>query len=103
MAEYIDREKLLEVLRYNYRPLCSTGSLAERFYNSIVHTINEQPTAEVEEVRHGTDVGDMSESDEWYASVHVCGECGCNWMVYITQDSHYCPHCGAKMDGGKAE
>ena len=59
---------------------------------------NEQP-ADVEKVRHG----------EWLPA-GICRACSeCDFYVYNTafeepafyhQCYHYCPNCGAKMDGG---
>lgn len=47
---YVDREKLIEVIRYKYKPVRPTGSLADVFCNLIEQTIKEQPTADVVEV-----------------------------------------------------
>ena len=44
---YIDREKLIESLRYHYKPMIRTGSLADVFFDTIERTIDEQPTADV--------------------------------------------------------
>ena len=61
------------------------------------------PVSDVAPVRHGRWVEYENESDMGY---HYCSECkhqafnydegGCN--VEILSD--YCPHCGARMDGG---
>ena len=54
------------------------------------------PTIEAEPVRHG----------RWERKRHklfgnsydyVCSACGCD---YALAEYNYCPHCGAKMDGG---
>lgn len=58
--------------------------------------VSEQPTADVQEMRHGEWLGDM------------CSMCGGDALedsdeaeTYGTIHSNYCPHCGAKMDGEK--
>ena len=62
----------------------------------VAQLVKEAPTADVEEVRHGSFV--------WIADDSLmCNICG---KVYDTADNadaglwNYCPHCGAKMDGG---
>lgn len=100
MARYIDAEKLKERLeKISVVTDDMYGMGINRGLDRAVTEIDMLPEADVVEVRHGPDVGDISESEEWYGSVHICGLCGCNWMIYITQDSHYCPHCGVKTDG----
>lgn len=50
--------------------------------------------ADVEVVRHG----------EWKASVMSTGAPHCSLCNGVAQSRYtYCPHCGAKMDGGNAE
>ena len=58
-------------------------------------TIEEAPTIDAEPVRHGRWVDRPTAIK--YISHSECSTCGSwqgeNWM-------NYCPHCGAKMDGG---
>lgn len=65
-------------------------------YKILDNIIFEFATIEVEPVRHGQWVDPASL--EWYRC-SVCEE-------YVQQPMpkllyHYCPHCGARMDGGK--
>ena len=63
--------------------------------NEIINYINEQPAADVEPVRHGCWVKEKSDVlIHWHCS--VCEKC------YFLEEPNadYCPHCGAKMDGG---
>ena len=89
MAEYIDRNGLIEAL----------NKFAPEHYNALINQlITKYPTADVEEVKHGewSHLG----ADEW-----CCTNCG---EVVTTEGSwdiplkKYCNECGAKMDGGKA-
>lgn len=94
MARYIDAERLC-------RGLKDMASVQypdkQKTILGVVSTIENAPTADVEEVRHG----------EWYYG--ICTNCGhealdyldetpsgCAMTTYITK---YCPECGAKMDG----
>ena len=91
MARYIDAD---EVLRHFSCTSCT---------DDILEYLQEAPTADVVEVKHG----------EWYRhnkkehgdTCYYCSACekmalsDClEWEL-----TKYCPNCGAKMDGGKAE
>ena len=98
MAEYIEREATIELLR----------SLGSRDYRREKGTIQEAikmvsfpeytPSADVAPVRHGRWI-DKGE----YA---VCTECGgrsgtqYDGVEPIRLMTQFCPNCGAKMDGG---
>ncbi|MBQ5601819.1 MAG: hypothetical protein IIU77_03230 [Clostridia bacterium] len=64
----------------------------------FMNWLDEQPTADVVEVRHGewiwTENGEADYEQYWVCS--VCGE-----KSYI--ETKYCSDCGAKMDGGVTE
>lgn len=89
MAEYIERETLLERAEYdnNYRLIIPAEA------------IKDAPTADVAPVVHGrwAHLG----GDEW-----CCSACG---FVITTEGSwdkptkKYCEGCGAKMDGGDSD
>ena len=99
MAEYIEREALI--------------NWAKEFYPNDKHFVSgivNAPTADVAEVRHGKWI----ETQEPLGWCDVdCAECSvCHESWIIDEDSsiddyecmwHYCPHCGAKMDGKEVE
>lgn len=61
-------------------------------------SVRSEPTAEAEPVRHGRWIfaGEETMHDGWTYRKHKCTECD-----FVTVDAkNYCPHCGAKMDGG---
>ncbi len=64
---------------------------------AVVCVIN-APTIEAEPVRHG----DWLYNDIYLPNCAECSECG--WRSSVRGDEipsyHYCPNCGAKMDGG---
>lgn len=92
MAEYIDREAVIEKFRRMLRVKHGTN---ERFFADSVFAIIENfPAADVVPVQHG----------EWENGNPICPVCGedkfkgldadiwCDWQP------DYCPNCGAKMD-----
>ena len=99
MTDYIRREDALFALRKAERGGSMTAlTRLERAYAEI----REMPAADVAEVVHG----------QWYmlddcanAGVY-CSDCGRRVhreeFEYKKLRSKYCPHCGAKMDGGDA-
>ena len=96
MAEYIERDELLKDIEEE-RPENWTDSESERqaendFYK-YRDIVKMQTAADVVEVKHG----------EWieYQTPNIicCSEC--DWgTLPCEKDFKYCPHCGAKMDGG---
>ena len=93
MPEYIDREAaVLEVKRYLMPNVDVDGTVsvedAERYF---LRLLEEQPAADVVEVRHGH----WNTTDTILGRCCECSVCGsCPTMEY-----RYCPYCGAKMDG----
>ena len=97
MADYIRRDDAMFALRKAERGGSMTAlTRLERAYAEI----REMPAADVAEVVHG----------QWYmlddcanAGVY-CSDCGRRVhreeFAYKKLRSKYCPHCGAKMDGG---
>lgn len=97
MADYIDREALIERLTRNLNA-CNPGTFSERCYQDAINTVTFFPAADVATVRHGY----------WDGISESCSVCGKHWasgMVNNAQDwgyfdpmPDYCPYCGAKMD-----
>jgi hypothetical protein len=95
MAEYIEREKTVELLR----------SLGNREYRKENGTIQEAikmifypeytPTADVAPVVHAQWIEDGS-------GIIICPECKRGYNL-IAKFTNYCPACGAKMDGGDSD
>ena len=91
--EYLDKDELLFEMTNAFIPqdmdTCRAHSLAKKL-------IANAPAADVVEVRHG----------KWDINRNctVCGVYkfeGLDADVWADWDIDYCPHCGAKMDGGK--
>ena len=114
MSRYIDADKLFLNFndwafaespdeRHSDLPEYSEHKIHEMIYRTIneaMSAIEQQPTADVVEVKHG-------EWIELYENNYKCSTCGDWWETIegTPQDNgmNYCPHCGAKMGGEKNE
>lgn len=90
MAKFIDADRLLQRLT----TINSTVEQGIKYYNSVYNFVNEQPAADVVEVKRG----------EWKLKGQdiYCSVCG-NESAYnpfgASKFSDYCPNCGANMRG----
>lgn len=101
MPRYIDADALKQDVG-SYNPVKYTY---EYGYVITVEDIDNAPTADVVEVKHG----------EWFIGKDIfgngfmnCSECHCDVDVEFDEPDEvelfkYCPHCGAKMDGKETE
>ena len=117
MAEYIEREGLLEnleerlsdlrfIVKYEKRH----GSVSDEEkakaklekLNEVINLIKSQPTADVPEVRHASWV--KNQEDMYWGNPFIrrnCSICGGSPIYREGLGTYkltpYCPHCGAKM------
>ncbi len=90
MAEYIKRESVLnEAQEINH--WCGYEYRYENFIP--VNAVLDIPIADVAPVVHGRWIEDGS-------LIITCSECKRGYNL-IAKYTHYCPNCGALMDGGK--
>lgn len=90
MAEYIDKDAtvgILEAMSRNADCECIKKRLEK-----AAKRVSTIPTADVAPVVHGRWGDDGS-------GIIICSECGKGYSL-IPRYTHYCPNCGAKMDGG---
>lgn len=87
MAEYIEREAAIAAL-----PVA---------WDSAVDALRNAPAADVAPVVHGSWIAQEDWGMDTYYTCSACKE------DFVTDDGtptdnlwNYCPHCGAKMDGG---
>lgn len=87
--EYIEREALINKIHKRFRPDTKLSAVY------LVGLIGDEPTADVQEVRHG----------EWLPTNHPeqkrCSVCDVISFIALypcINKADYCPHCGAKMD-----
>lgn len=92
MAEYIDREKLLMGIEALPCDGCTDIDCGE----CIQELIDDAEPEDAQPVRHGrwklVGADSRLRGGTWICT--ACNTC----QPYV---SDYCPHCGAKMDGGK--
>ena len=115
MKEYIEREAVLEEIKEPYERVYGkcVYKPVEDVYRMIIKRINNSHAADVAPVIHGEWVVNAWDGKDWkiipfIASQHTDPFCSCckepamrgtrsGWY----EVSDFCPHCGAKMDGGK--
>jgi len=98
MADLIEREKVVEILRIigHGRPISGKRAIS---------LISEMPTAEQPKQRHGRWIqSDALDYKDPNGIIHIHGMCSCCRLIYdfrdMTSRFKFCPNCGAKMDGG---
>lgn len=97
MSRYINADATLK----RFEELHGSESDLLNCYNAdwIVSFIEEQPTADVQKVKHGHWIlRHVGAGHYWECSV-----CHTNPCIYITENTRYCPNCGAKMDEEERE
>ena len=91
MAEYIDREKLLQDIEQSVVFSARTGTVSAemRGARKVVERIRRAPAASVVEVKYG----------KWTLKQNGTGVCSnCHRQDHIDLLARYCRYCGAKMN-----
>ena len=102
MAEYIDREKMLKHIEENN----SADEWIVGQYNAdwIYSFIENQPTADVQEIKHGYWIDKPTGRYCHIGSYcSVCEEKSGIGGIESNRHKPYCPNCGARMDGTPKE
>ena len=110
MAEYIEREALRDAVEsidwYSvHGGKLTTGAKSENALykaNDIYAAIDNAPAANVAPVVPGRWLHtEIEDDEEWGGTWHkwTCDNCGYS-VGHNPNGTNYCPHCGAKMDGG---
>lgn len=92
MAEYIDKEACLSILRAKANMAVLMG--AAPYFEKAAQMLEKLPAADVAPVVHGV-WGCVNKIDP--ISGYRCSKCRRRVGFDLTP---YCPNCGAKMDGG---
>lgn len=96
MGDYIDRAALgIDFCRWN---VFENKSYVDG-WNAAVKILKEAHAADVQEIKHGK--WKLCYED-WRMQIagDECSACGFQHYGTCISHYHYCPNCGAKMDGG---
>lgn len=101
MARYIEADNLINELSAACMPIYEkgiTGILGDN--SSIVDIINEQPTADVQEVKRGYWIPERDPDENNRIQCFHCSVCDDDFhYIGAFVATKYCPNCGARMDG----
>lgn len=101
MARYIDVDKLINELSAACMPIHEkgiTGILGDN--SSIADIINEQPTADVQEVKHGHWILERDPDENNRIQCYHCSVCNDDFhYIGAFIATKHCSNCGARMDG----
>ena len=94
MAKYLDRDDVLNVIDYirtKYISVYNRRDKCSQFWADTIRyfekRINKLDDYDVEPVKHGHWI------DNKHPDTAICSECKC----VFTDETNYCPKCGAKM------
>lgn len=100
MARYIDADNLIDELSAACMPIYEkgiTGILGDN--SSIADIINEQPTADVQEVKRGYWIPERDPDENNRIQCFHCSVCDDDFhYIGAFVATKYCPNCGARMD-----
>ena len=91
MTEYIERDALLD----DISAAVKHRGRGEIIGQTLMRYVKRQPAADVAPVVHGRWIDDGS-------GIIICPECERGYNLHAKY-THYCPNCGAKMDGEKKD
>ena len=97
MSRYIDADKINAKLMNEYHGMISDESM--KIYK-IIQILDNAPTSDVQEVRHGK-MNIYKPRSRNRNATYKCSVCGklCSSYYNDVGEWKFCPHCGAKMDG----
>lgn len=100
MSRYIDADNLINELSAACMPIYEkgiTGILGDN--SSIADIINEQPTADVQEVKRGYWIPERDPDEGNRIQCYHCSVCDDDFhYIGAFVATKYCPNCGARMD-----
>lgn len=101
MAEYIEREKAIKKFESYCADCEDEGDIrTAQVFEDCVYELRDIPAADVATVVHGKWMYEERENSLlFWIHCSVCGWKSLDQSVSLAY--HYCPNCGAKMDGGE--
>ena len=117
MAEYIERDLALRVIKQKQKELCPFGTYGKKYvdgyerekfdeWQEIIDEIESVPAADVAEVRCGRweEVDWVEPDGHGFGTVRTpkaglrCNQCSNVFKKELLWKRNYCPACSAKMD-----
>lgn len=106
MARYIDAEKLKSELYMKIKQLSLVHPKQEKGVRIAYDIVEEQPTADVQEVKHGKWIKEWRDGFVNGKRNYelICPYCNFSYFdnqcgFIVPEHFNFCPNCGAKMDG----
>lgn len=98
MAEYIEREALIEDLD----AATKNEGMGLLISKTLQRYIKRAPAADVAPVVHGRWLHSHYEDCSEHFEIVKCSNCDFDAyaMAFFVRSGNYCPNCGARMDGG---
>ena len=105
MTEYIEREAAVKVFNNFDAGRADSPPFTLLTPEEFAEYLYELPTADVAPVVHGRW---EDSTDDWLGTdVYTCSKCRESYVLVEGTPKenlwHYCPNCGAKMDGGDSD
>lgn len=94
----IDKDRCKADIEQFNRPLCDGYHMKDYVLNQIITDIENQPTLDAVPVRHGKWIDRNCAIVAPFWERYECSECGAR-----SDNSNYCPNCGARMDAERKE
>lgn len=93
MSRYIDAEKLTD-------SIFDWDMTIEDLYYSLCKLVDDVPTADVQEVKHGYWIPERDPDENSRIQCYYCSICDDDFhYIGAFIATKYCPNCGARMDG----
>ena len=92
--KYITKDSIFDIV---FGEFCACSDETEQVLNHIIEQVRALPAADVAPVIHGKWHDVYMTSPSSFAA--TCSICGISNDIPHPISAHYCPHCGAKMDG----
>lgn len=97
MSRYIDAEKLTD-------SIFDWDMTIEDLYYSLCKLVDDVPTADVQEVKHGYWIPERDPDENNRIQCFHCSVCDDDFhYIGAFVATKYCPNCGARMDGDNNE
>ncbi len=113
MTDYIKRSTAIELMKKgssrndeSFEELGGESGIYAEAYEDAANMLQDMPAADVAPVVHGEW---LRTDDDWNSLTTIqCSLCSEEWCFETDDDVSllnykYCPHCGAKMDGGDTD